>query len=147
MCVLLSHYCICILCNESDKALTIFIMKRFIYVLSLLIIIPYIFLFIRYLFFSKHVKKNYGYLKIKYLQNLRVSSFLTIGQVWRNESFIVVNDFWDLIILKILHSRTFVIKIVLSCVIRFTIGRQPKVQQYSPLFFGAIRSCKYQVVI
>lgn len=82
MCVLLSHYCICILCNEIDKLLTMFIMKQLIYVLSLVIIIPYIFLFISVTFsFQKQVKKNDGYLKIKYFQNLRVSNFFTIDQV------------------------------------------------------------------
>lgn len=59
MCVLLSHYCICILCNEIDKLLTMFIMKQLIYVLSLVIIIPYIFLFISVTFsFQKQVKKK-----------------------------------------------------------------------------------------
>lgn len=82
MCVLLSHYCICILCNEIDKLLTMFIMKQLIYVLSLVIIIPYIFLFISVTFsFQKQVKKNDGYLKIIYFQNLRVSNFFTIDQV------------------------------------------------------------------
>lgn len=84
MCVLLSHYCICILCNEIDKLLTMFIMKQLIYVLSLVIIIPYIFFISVTFSFQKQVKKKrwiyYG-LKIKYFQNLRVSNFFTIDQV------------------------------------------------------------------
>lgn len=48
-------------------------------------------LFIRYLF----QKQKNGYLKIKYFQNFRVSSFITIGQVCIEMSLNDCKRFYD----------------------------------------------------